>query len=280
VIQKRFNPHIRLKKLKDASMTTIAISSFKGGTAKTSTALNVGAAIAGTKKKVLLVDFDAQANLTTGLGFDPDENDSLAPVLQGEKNIQEVILKTNVKNLDLIPADTWLERIEVTGALAADRYSHEKLSHLLAPLDYDFIIIDTPPSLCWLTESALIAADHTLISATAEFYSVKGLERLSQFVTSISRRHPLNVLGVVLSFWNPRGKNNDAFLGVIENTFPEKLFSTKVRRDAAVSESAIFGKPVFQTAPSSRAAEDYLLLAKQILERCKSYQKQLPQLAS
>src|ERR1700733_6344224 len=102
-------------------MPVIAISSFKGGTAKTSTALHLGAALAKFhKKKVLLVDFDAQANLTTGLGFDPDENDSLAPVLQGTKEVKDVVKKTSVKNLDLIPADTWLERVEVTGALAAD----------------------------------------------------------------------------------------------------------------------------------------------------------------
>src|SRR2546423_6842424 len=107
-------------------MQKIAISSFKGGTAKTSTALHIGAALAKFhKKKVLLIDFDAQANLTTGLGFDPDENDSMAQVLQGDKTLKEVIKKTSVSNLDIVPADTWLERVEVTGQLAADRYSHE-----------------------------------------------------------------------------------------------------------------------------------------------------------
>src|ERR1700726_2317674 len=99
---------------------TIAISSFKGGTAKTSTALHLGSALAKFhKKKVLLIDFDAQANLTAGLGFDPDENDSMAPVLQGTKQIKEIIKKTGIANLDIVPADTWLERVEVTGTLAA-----------------------------------------------------------------------------------------------------------------------------------------------------------------
>lgn len=249
-------------------METIAISSFKGGTAKTSTALHVGAAFAlFNKKKVLLVDFDAQANLTAGLGFDPDENESMAPVLQGNVPIQKVIKKTGISNLDLIPADTWLERVEVTGNLAQDRYSHERLSAILKPLRYDFIIIDTPPSLCWLTESALIAAKHTLVCATPEFYSVKGLERLSQFVSSIGERHTLEVLGVVLSFWNPRGKSNDAFLDVIEKTFPKKLFNAKIRRDIAVSEASIMGKPLFETNPSSRAAGDFRDLSKEILKR-------------
>jgi chromosome partitioning protein len=249
-------------------MNKIAISSFKGGTAKTSTALHLGAALSKFhKKKVLLIDFDAQANLTTGLGFDPDENDSMAPVLQGTKEIKDVIKKTCLPLLDLVPSDTWLERVEVTGALAADRYSHERLRDILNPLSYDFIIIDTPPSLCWLTESALIAAQHTLVCATPEFYSIKGLERLSLFMESIGQRHPLDVLGVVLSFWNTRGKSNDTFMEVIEKTFPKKLLKTKIRRDISVSEASIHGKPIFETIPGSRAAEDYVSITKEILKR-------------
>jgi chromosome partitioning protein len=249
-------------------MHAIATSSFKGGTAKTSTTLHLGASLAKFyKKKVLLIDFDAQANLTTGLGFDPDDNDSLAQVLQGRKEINEVIKPTCIPNLDIIPADSWLERVEVTDPLAANRYSHELLRDLIKPLPYDIIIIDTPPSLCWLTESALIAADHTLICATPEFYSVKGLERLSLFVESIGQRHPLNVLGVILTFWNARGKSNQAFLDVIERTFPKKLLKSKIRRDISVSEASIYGKPVFETDPDSRAAEDYKSVVKEILKR-------------
>lgn len=249
-------------------MTTIAISSFKGGTAKTSTALHFGAALAKYhKKKVLLIDFDAQANLTTGLGFDPDENDSMAAVLQGTKLFEEVVKSSGLPGLDIVPADTWLERVEVTGALAADRYSHERLRDILKPLDYDIILIDTPPSLCWLTESALIASSYTLICATPEFYSVKGLERLGQFMDSIAQRHNLSVLAVVLSFWNARGKSNEAFMEVIERTFPNKLLEAKVRRDISVSEASVYGKPIFEVSPKSRAAEDYLLITEELLQR-------------
>jgi chromosome partitioning protein len=249
-------------------MKSITVSSFKGGTAKTSTTLHLGAALSKFhKQKVLLIDFDAQANLTTGLGFDPDAQDSMAPVLQGKKKLKEVILKTSLPGLDLIPADTWLERVEVTGALAADRYSHEKLKQILSGLKYDVIIIDTPPSLCWLTESALIASDYSLVCATPEFYSVKGLQRLSQFMDNISGRHPFSVLGVALSFWNPRGKSNTTFLDVIENTFPGKVLDTKIRRDINVSEACVYGKPIFETAPKSRASEDYISLTKELLKR-------------
>lgn len=253
---KKHNPHI------------IAVSSFKGGTAKTSTSLHVGAALCKFhKKRVLLIDFDAQANLTTGLGYDPDDNDSMAPVLQGQQDVQTVIKTTCQTNLDLIPADTWLERVEVTGSLAADRYSHERLKNIIYPLNYDFVIIDTPPSLCWLTESALIASQHTLICTTPEFYSVKGLERLGQFVTSISKRHPLSILGVLLSFWNTRGKSNDAFLDAIKKTFPKKTLKTKIRRDIAVSEASIMGKPLFEINSRTRAAEDFRHLTKELLTR-------------
>ena len=249
-------------------MKRIAVSSFKGGTAKTSTSLNMAAAFAKFfKKRVLLIDFDSQANLTTGLGFDPDAHDSLVPVLQGEKAIEEVILKTKVKNLDLIPGDTWLERVEVTGILAADRYSHEKLRELLKDLRYDIVIIDTPPSLCWLTESALIASDYSLVCATPEFYSVKGLQRLGLFMENLSQRHPLEVIGVALSFWNPRGKTNETFLELIQETFPGKLLNSKIRRDIQVSEASIHGKPIFEVAPESRAAEDYKSLSKELLNR-------------
>lgn len=253
-------------------MKVIAVSSFKGGTAKTSTALHVAAGLARFhNKRVLLIDFDAQANLTSGLGFDADSLDSMAAVLLGDKKFEEVIQKTSTPRLDIVPADIWLERVEVSGSLAADRYSHERLRNLLSLLHnyYDFVIIDTPPSLCWLTESALIASTDCLICATPEFYSVKGLQRLAEFLKGIGERHGLNILGVCLSFWNPRGKNNSAFLGLIEENFPGKLLKSKVRRDAAVSEAAIIGKPVFDCQLASRASQDLQELTQEILSRCR-----------
>lgn len=251
-------------------MHIITVSSFKGGTAKTSTLLHVGAALAKFhRQKVLLIDFDAQANLTTGLGFDPDHYDSLALVLQKEKTIEEIIVHTSVPNLDLIPADSYLERVEVTGTLASDRYSHERLQSLIQGLNYDFVLIDTPPSLCWLTESALIASNRCLICATPEFYSIKGLSRLSIFLSQIATRHPFDILGVVLSFWNIRGKNNETFLSSIQKSFPEKILPTKIRRDIAISMASIQGKPVFDISMHSRASDDYKALTRELFAKCK-----------
>ncbi len=253
---------------KDSQPKVVAVSSFKGGTAKTSTSLHVGAALAKFhKKNVLLIDFDAHANLTTGLGYDPDEHDSIAPVLQGEKPIEEVILPTCLPGLDLIPADTWLERVELAAPLATDRYSHERLKSLLQPLQYDYIFIDTPPSLCWLTESALVASGWSLVCATSSFYSLKGLQRLATFVENIGKRHLLEVLGVSVAFWNGRGKYNASCLQAIEEIFPGKIFPSKIRRDTHISDASIYGAPVFVTAPRSRASEDYQNLTGDILRR-------------
>lgn len=251
-------------------MITLSVSSFKGGTAKTSSCLHIASSLALHHNfRVLVVDFDAQANLTSGLGFDVDQYDSIASALQKSRPVDEVILETSVKGLDLIPADIWLERIEVTGSLATDRYSHERLKTTLKPLSnrYDFVFIDTPPSLCWLTESALIASDYALVCATPEFYSVKGLQRLSSFLQTMGERHSVDVLGVCLSFWNPRGKNNQAFLEVIEENFPGALCSTKVRKDVAITEAAIMGKPAYLTHPRSRATEDFTKLTKELVEK-------------
>lgn len=249
-------------------MRVISVNSFKGGTAKTSTTLHIAASFAKFhKKKVLLIDFDPQANLTTGLGMDPDDQDSLAPVLQGEKDVLSVIKKTCVDSLDIIPSDTWLERIEVTGALASNRYSHERLKEIVSSLKkYDYILIDTPPSICWLTESALIAANKILICATPDFYSIKGIQKFATFISSISERHSLEVLGIVLSFWNKRGKNNLEFKRIIEETLPGKLLNSKIRRDIAISEASIYGKPIFEVAPKARASQDYRELSKELLK--------------
>lgn len=252
-------------------MKVVAVTSFKGGTAKTSTTLHIGTALARFhKKRVLLIDFDSQANLTLGLGLDPDSCDSLAPVFLGDKNVHDVLKETDIPGLHLIPADTWLERVEVRGSLASDRYSHERLKKTLDGLDYDYVLIDTPPSLCWLTESALIAAHYSLVCATPEFYSIKGLERLSEFISTVSERHPLDILGVVVSFWNARGKSNSAFMKVIDRAFPGMCFETRVRRDSAVSEAALWGKPLFEIPKlekKSRAAEDFRLLAEEIIQK-------------
>lgn len=249
-------------------MKAITFCSFKGGTAKTSTALHLGSCLAGDhKKKVLLIDFDPQANLSIGLGVGPDSEDTMVPVLQGEKGIEEVIYETPIPKLDLIPANTYLDGVEATSPLVSDLYAHERLRKTIQSLNYDFIFIDTPPSLGWLTQSAFFAAHHSIICAIPEPYSVLALQRLREYHEAIQANHPLSVFGVLLTFWDQRGATNDAFISSINEAFPDKLFDSKIRRDIAVSRAVLEGLPVTETAVSSRAAEDYRNLAKEFVKR-------------
>jgi chromosome partitioning protein len=249
-------------------MLTFVVCSFKGGTAKTSSTLHLGACLAKyTKKKVLLVDFDSQANLSTGLGIGPDNLDTMVPVLQGQKKAAEVIQKTSVKNLDIIPSNTYLDGIEASAPLVSDLYAHERLRKALVGLPYDYCFIDTPPSLGWLTQSAFFAANHSIICAVPEPYSILALNRLKDYHESIQENHPLSCIGVILTFWDTKGATNDAFLNAIEDSFPGLVFKTKVRRDILVSRAIMQGKPVIDTEEKSRAASDYRDLAKEFAAR-------------
>ncbi len=251
-------------------MRTITFCSFKGGTAKTSTTLHLGACLAKKhKKKVLLIDFDSQANLSIGLGLGPDTLKTMVPVLQGEESIEAVIQKTTVPNLSLIPANAYLDGIEKTPQLGGDLYAHERLRRVLKAVEneYDFCFIDTPPSLSWLTQSAFFASQHTVICAIPEAFSVIALRRLKEFLVSFNKYHEIDVLGLILSFWDERGAINEAFLNEITSSFPDKLFASKIRRDVAVSRAVLQGKPVLDTEPDCRASEDYKEATSELLKR-------------
>jgi chromosome partitioning protein len=249
-------------------MITFVVCSFKGGTAKTSSALHIGACLAKyRKKRVLLVDFDSQANLSTGLGIGPDNLDTMVPVLQGQKKTAEVIKQTSTKNLDIIPANTFLDGIEATSPLVSDLYAHERLRKALVGLPYDYCFIDTPPSLGWLTQSAFFAANYSVICAVPEPYSILALNRLKDYHACIQANHALSCLGVIMTFWDAKGATNDAFLNAIEDSFPGLVFQAKVRRDISVSRAIMQGKPVIDTEEKSRAALDYKELAKEFLGR-------------
>lgn len=251
-------------------MDVFAFCSFKGGTAKTSSALHLGTCLAKYhRKKILLIDFDSQANLSTGIGIGFDCLDSMALVLKGERKLEDVIQKTCVKGLDLAPSNVYLDGIEAENPLAMDLYSHEKLRKALHTIDgkYDFIFIDTPPSLGWLTQSALFAARYTIICATPEPYSMLGLRRLKDYHDKVCENHDLSCGGVLFSFWDKQGSANQAYLETVEEAFPEKIFETKIRRDIAISRAILEGKPAILIDNTGRAAEDYKELAKEFLKR-------------
>jgi len=249
-------------------MEIIACCSFKGGTAKTSTVLHLGVYLAQQyKKKVLLIDFDAQANLSTGLGFNTDSLDTMVPVLQGTKTMKEVIRNTAIEGLDIVLANVFLDGVEATSPIVNDLYGHERLRKAIEALDYDFVFIDTPPSLGWLTQSAFFAATYSIICAVPEPYSILALNRLKEYHERIQDHHELEILGVILSFWDPRGSTNTAFVNAIESAFADRLFDAKVRRDVVVPRSVLKGEPVSIAYPDSRAAYDYKMLTAEFIKR-------------
>ncbi|MBF8264061.1 MAG: Chromosome partitioning protein ParA [Parachlamydiales bacterium] len=249
-------------------MRTFVFCSFKGGTAKTSTALHIGACLAQYHaKRVLLIDFDSQANLSTGIGIGPDNLDTMVPVLRGEKKAIEVIQPTCIRGLDIIPANTYLDGIESSAPLVSDLYAHERLRKAIIGLPYDICLIDTPPSLGWLTQAAFYAAHSSVICALPEPYSILAMNRLKEYHAAIQEHHPLSCSGVVISFWDERGATNVAFLEAIHAAFPELLFCSKIRRDIAVNRAILQGKPVIVTEEKSRASTDYRELAKEFIKR-------------
>ncbi|MBX9743674.1 MAG: ParA family protein [Chlamydiales bacterium] len=249
-------------------MRTYVFCSFKGGTAKTSSSLHLGACLAKYhQKRVLLVDFDSQANLSIGLGVGPDSLDTMVPVLRGQKKIEEVIHKTCINGLDLVAANTFLDGIESSAPLVSDLYAHERLKKTLTNLPYDFCFIDTPPSLGWLTQSAFYAADRSMICAVPEPYSILAMNRLKDYHLSIQERHYLINAGVIVTFWDERGATNGVFMQAIEGAFPNLLFHAKIRRDISVNRAILQGKPVIETEKNSRASVDYQALTREFLER-------------
>jgi chromosome partitioning protein len=254
-------------------MFTIVTSSFKGGTAKTSATLNLAAALCYFhKKKCLLIDFDPQANLTSSIGFSPDDMNTIVPVLQDEKRLKEVIKNTCIPNLDIVTANTYLDQIESTPPLISDPYAHERLRNNLKDVqdEYDFCFIDIPPSLNWLCRSAFYASNYSLICAIPEPFSVLAMQRLAKYHDSINRNHQIGVLGVLLSFWDERSSINEALLMGIELAFKDKILETKIRRDKAIPKSVLDGKPVFLTEKSSRASKDYQALADEVVKKIES----------
>jgi len=254
-------------------MDTFTFSSFKGGTAKTSTSLHIGTCLAKFyKKRVLLVDFDSQANLSVGLDVGPDSLKTMAPVLQEESGIKDVIQSTIVTGLDLVAANAYLDGIERTPQLGNDPYAHERLRCALQDVkqDYDFCFLDTPPSLGWLTQSAFFASQYSIICTIPEAYSMIALRRLKGFHEDIRKHHDISVFGVILSFWDERGAVNQEFLEEVARSFPNKIFDAKIRRDIVVSRSTLQGQTVFEYDSDSRAAQDYKALTKEFVKRYES----------
>jgi chromosome partitioning protein len=251
----------------------IAVSNQKGGVGKTTTAINLGAALAMTGKRVLLVDIDPQGNLTSGVGLKEQATESLTvyEALTAENAADAVlpVLATSVENLALAPANRNLAGAEIE--LVSVERRESRLRDLLAPVrdSYDFVLIDTPPSLGLLTINALVAADAVLIPLHCEYFALEGIADLVATLRRIrSLLNPtLDIQGVLLTMHDERTNLGQQVANDIRKFFQDKVFQTVIPRNIRLGEAPSHGIPVILYDSKSRGAEAYVALAGELLAR-------------
>ena len=246
-------------------MTKImAVAQHKGGTAKTTSTINIGAALATFNKKVLLIDLDPQANLSQSLGI-TDRDINLYTLMSGRGKAVDAIVNV-AENLDIIPSslDLTATEIELSSKIARENV----LKRLIAPLvNYDYILIDCPPSLGLLTANAFAAANYILIPLQAEFLALQGLNRMMDIVEMIKTgiNSKLTIAGVFITQYDGRKVLNRNIVKTISELFKSMVFKTVIHENVALAEAPAKGLDIFRYAPKSKGAEDYLSLTKEIL---------------
>jgi len=248
----------------------IAICNAKGGVGKTTTAVNLSAYLAANGKKVLLIDFDPQANASSALGSDPMRIEkSIYHGIINETPAEQLIRPTTIFNLHLIPAAPHLAGILVEFVSLPERERFlRKFLHSLRH-QYDYIIIDLPPSLSLLTINGLIAADEVLIPVQAEYYSLEGIGQLLEIVDLIGKNlgHDLKINGALLTMYDKREHLSREVGKNLRAHFPYYVFETEVPRSVALAEAPSFSKPIILYRPDSNGAKAYQKLAEEIISQ-------------
>ena len=246
----------------------IAIANQKGGVGKTTTAINISAGVAHLGFRVLVIDMDPQANLTSGLGYSK-VYPTIYDVLVKNSEIEEVVRKTRIEGLELLPSEISLVGAEVE--LVDERNRETRLKRIIMPLkrEYDYIFIDSPPSLGLLTLNAIVAADSVIIPIQSEFYALEGLGKLLNTVRKIqSKLNPrLTIEGVLITMFDTRLNLSHQVVEEVKKYFGDKVYNTVIPRNVKLAEAPSFGRTIFEYDPASRGAESYRNLSEEFLER-------------
>jgi len=248
----------------------IAISNQKGGVGKTTTSVNLSAALSALEKKVLLIDFDPQANTSSSIGVEVNiGSKTIYDLLENKCSVNECVYKTKLDFLDVIPAHIDLVGIEIESIDMIDREYLLKNSINEIQNNYDYIIIDCPPSLGLLTINALSAANSVLIPIQCEYLALEGLGKLLNTIKSIQKIHneELTIEGLLLTMFDTRLNLSNQVKKEVKLHFNEMVFRTVIHRNVKLGEATSFGKSIIAYDLSSKGADNYLNLAKELISK-------------